>query len=106
MTPIIIFRVDASLTIGSGHLVRCRNLARVFRDRGFDIIFIYRAHKDSISKQLLCDEFTSFELPPINAHSSYTPQDSSIGYGQWLGCTEYADANDFVSLLRRLNLLL
>lgn len=38
----IIFRVDASLEIGSGHLIRCLTLAEGFRSRGHEVAFISR----------------------------------------------------------------
>jgi UDP-2,4-diacetamido-2,4,6-trideoxy-beta-L-altropyranose hydrolase len=38
----IVFRVDASSTIGAGHVVRCATLARVLSDRGARVLFICR----------------------------------------------------------------
>ena len=38
----ILFRCDASLTIGSGHVIRCRTLARELKRRGKEIVFICR----------------------------------------------------------------
>ena len=36
-----IFRVDASLLIGTGHIMRCITLGKMLRENGFDIGFIY-----------------------------------------------------------------
>jgi len=38
----IAFRVDASETVGFGHLSRCINLAEELRNRGCDILFVTR----------------------------------------------------------------
>lgn len=38
----IAFRVDASLSIGNGHVMRCLTLASILRDKGFNCIFICR----------------------------------------------------------------
>lgn len=38
----IIFRVDASLEMGSGHLIRCLTLAEELRSRGHEVAFISR----------------------------------------------------------------
>ena len=38
----IAFRCDASLLIGTGHVMRCRTLARQLRKRGADVVFVCR----------------------------------------------------------------
>ena len=104
MSSTIVFRVDASLTIGTGHLVRCRNLARSFRGRGYDIIFVYRPHKDSIVEELLDQEFTSCQLPSLNTYPVFLFESSDNIHGHWLGCPETVDSQHFISLLRRLDI--
>ena len=42
MTACILIRCDASLSIGSGHVIRCRTLARQLRLRGSEVLFICR----------------------------------------------------------------
>lgn len=39
----IIIRADASITIGSGHIMRCLTIAHNFRERGHDVLFYARA---------------------------------------------------------------
>ena len=38
----IIFRCDASLSIGTGHVMRCRVLARELQRRGAEVVFLCR----------------------------------------------------------------
>lgn len=38
----IVFRVDGSIKIGVGHIMRCFNLASVLREKGYSILFICR----------------------------------------------------------------
>jgi len=48
----ILFRCDASLQIGSGHLMRCRTLARELRHRGAEISFLCRQQPGDLIKLL------------------------------------------------------
>jgi spore coat polysaccharide biosynthesis predicted glycosyltransferase SpsG len=41
----VIFRVDASLQMGTGHVMRCLTLAQVLKENGADAEFICRKHK-------------------------------------------------------------
>lgn len=38
----VVIRADASLAIGSGHVMRCRTLAQALRERGHDVLFVCR----------------------------------------------------------------
>ena len=104
MSKFVIFRVDASLSIGSGHLIRCMNLARTLRDRCIDSLFIYRPHSDSIASLLLGDDFLSHQLPPLASPSTSSLCSSDFSYSDWLGCDESTDAKDFISLLVSVNI--
>ena len=56
MSPILI-RADASLAIGSGHVMRCRTLARELKRRGTAIFFVCRRQPGDLIG-LLDQEFT------------------------------------------------
>ena len=89
MTSIII-RTDASLSIGSGHVVRCRTLARELKRCGAEVIFLCRRQPGDLIT-LLEREFSVIVLP----EHSLAPCDGLDGrdlYGAWLGCTQEQDA--------------
>ena len=44
----VIFRVDASLQMGTGHVMRCLTLAQVLKENGADVEFICRKHKGNL----------------------------------------------------------
>ncbi|MEP9411505.1 MAG: UDP-2,4-diacetamido-2,4,6-trideoxy-beta-L-altropyranose hydrolase [Candidatus Brocadia sp.] len=44
----IVFRADASVDIGTGHIYRCLTLAEAVKNRGADILFICREEKGSL----------------------------------------------------------
>ena len=95
---VILIRVDASLSIGSGHLMRCRNLARVLRDRGATVVFICRYHHDAIHASLLDGEFMCLELPSVVKDESL--DQVSVSFHEWLGCSEITDAEDSWNAIR------
>ena len=93
----ILFRCDASLQIGSGHVMRCRTLARQLRRRGAEITFLCRQLPGDLI-ELLSQEFQVLTLPALaGAASSITNDDLLDGralYGAWLGCSQQQDAED------------
>ena len=92
----IFFRVDASVSIGTGHLSRCKNLARFLKSRGCHILFLCRDHPDSLHQSLLDSDFEYLTLP---RRSSNLLSESECSYSGWLGCSEEQDANDCWELL-------
>lgn len=46
----IIFRVDSSITIGTGHMMRCLTLADALKKQGYNIDFICRDLKGNVSR--------------------------------------------------------
>ncbi|MCZ2207715.1 hypothetical protein [Cylindrospermopsis raciborskii] len=52
---IILFRVDASLQMGTGHVMSCLILAQALHDRGADCRFICREHPGHLLEQI-CQE--------------------------------------------------
>ncbi len=45
---VVVFRVDASHTIGTGHVMRCLTLAEELRRCGADCIFVCRGFQGSL----------------------------------------------------------
>ena len=56
-----LFRTDASFEIGSGHIIRCRNLARELASLGGEIFFITKDLKGNLIN-LLKDEFKTYKI--------------------------------------------
>jgi UDP-2,4-diacetamido-2,4,6-trideoxy-beta-L-altropyranose hydrolase len=57
----VAIRVDSSVAMGTGHLARCRTLARALRNRGARIQFICRRYDGNIASTL--DDFEVALLP-------------------------------------------
>ena len=58
----IVFRVDSSLEIGTGHVMRCLTLAEQLERSGCKVFFICRQLEGSISKLITDKRFNLFEI--------------------------------------------
>ncbi len=92
-----IFRCDASLLIGSGHVMRCRILARQLKMQGFEIIFICRELSGSLI-HLLQNEFRVLRLPPLEL-SDVSGLEGRELYMSWLGCSPSQDVYDCLTAM-------
>lgn len=61
--PKVAIRVDASAAIGGGHLGRCLTLAAQLRAWGREVLFVCRAHPQSLNADVEAAGFTLLELP-------------------------------------------
>lgn len=59
----VVFRVDASNRMGTGHFMRCHALAEVLRQRGADVRFVCRAHPGHMIEALTREAFPVTVLP-------------------------------------------
>ena len=96
MTSILI-RVDASLSIGSGHVMRCRTLARELRRRGAQVFFLCRRQTGDLIS-LLEQEFPVLALPELPLLVAEGLQSREL-YSAWLGCSQEQDAADCLQAL-------
>jgi len=89
MTIRVAFRVDASLTIGHGHVMRCLTLASALRERGAAVFFVCREHDGH-----LCDliEERSFSISRLPAPPATSMDEDSPVHSTWLGATWQEDA--------------
>ena len=95
----IIIRCDASNSIGSGHVTRCRTLARELKKRGSKVIFICRRQKGNLIN-LIEEEFQTIAIPErplINCEGL----DGRTLYSAWLGCDQATDAKDCIKSLSK-----
>mgnify|MGYP001183029522 CR=1 FL=1 len=81
-----IFRVDSSLEIGTGHLIRCLALAGYLLELNSEVVFICRDHQGSCHGMI---EEQNFKLHLLHGKEkkivSKNPAD-------WLGCSQLQDA--------------
>jgi UDP-2,4-diacetamido-2,4,6-trideoxy-beta-L-altropyranose hydrolase len=88
---IVVFRVDSSSTIGSGHVVRCVTLATELRKRGARCLFICRNLPGNITEYVMRRNFDLAVLPFNSTSERYGSQNTDQ-YAEWLGVDWKTDA--------------
>jgi UDP-2,4-diacetamido-2,4,6-trideoxy-beta-L-altropyranose hydrolase len=64
MNPLrVIFRTDASVQIGSGHVMRCLTLADALTERGGECQFICREHEGNLLEYIRQRGFATYGIP-------------------------------------------
>lgn len=87
-----LFRADASIQIGSGHVMRCLTLAVTLRREGVHSVFICRDKVGHLAGFIRAQGFEVILLP---AHSK--PGSGPVGrleHSDWLGCSQLEDADE------------
>ena len=84
----IAFRVDASLQIGTGHVMRCLTLADALKQPGVLIRFISRSLPDYMKGML---KQHGYELSMLKA-ASMESIDDDLPHSDWLGSNQKSDA--------------
>ena len=93
----VIFRVDASLTMGTGHVLRCLTLACVLKKNGSNVGFICRKHVGNLVEKIRASGFCVYELEP----SDGTEIDNNLAHSNFLGVTQKQDLNDSIEILKK-----
>ena len=94
----IVFRVDASAVVGTGHLKRCLALAEALEEAGAEVSLVVRAI-DSVAAQVLAHttwavKWLSQPEPPATTLSADDPPHAS-----WAGVSWQQDARETVDAL-------
>lgn len=88
----IIFRTDASLQIGTGHVMRCLTLADALHERGARCTFICRPHRGHLLETIGRRGHKALVLKALDKVSD--PFDLSPAHASWLGTNWQTDAQD------------
>jgi len=92
----VVIRVDASLKMGTGHVMRCLTLAEVLKENGADVEFICRKHEGNLINKIRSNGFNVFEFDLLAANKV----DNKLFHSHWLGTTQLQDAIDCISVLQ------
>lgn len=107
----VAFRVDASLQMGTGHVMRCLALADALVARGAACAFICRAHPGNLLDLIRSKGYTACALPVLSAPQAPSPTSLAFtadgdeqlpAHSHWLGATQAEDAEACTSILTEL----
>lgn len=90
----IVFRVDASTAIGSGHVMRCLTLAKRYRREGHSVSFVMRVLPSNHVSYAEGEGFPVHSLPYVREEKPLT------GYLAWLTVSQERDAAETAEVLR------
>jgi UDP-2,4-diacetamido-2,4,6-trideoxy-beta-L-altropyranose hydrolase/UDP-4-amino-4,6-dideoxy-N-acetyl-beta-L-altrosamine N-acetyltransferase len=96
----VIIRVDASLKMGTGHVMRCLTLAQVLKENGGNVEFICRKHEGNLINKIRSSEFVVHELGVCEEIEF----DNKLAHSHWLGTTQQLDADDCIDIFKAKNI--
>lgn len=95
----VAFRVDASLQIGSGHIMRCLTLAEALRAHGAQCHFISRAHSGHLIEVISQRGFKVNSLLTQVQYAQPAIENIAPTHSHWLGSTWQTDAQETCAVL-------
>lgn len=93
----VVFRCDSSSRIGSGHIFRCRNLARKLKKYGSRVVFLC-VSQDGDFNQVLNSEFEVLVFRKQDQCYANGDQ-TTLTYSSLLGCSQKYDAELCITAL-------
>ena len=100
----IVFRVDASIKMGTGHVMRCLTLANALTQEGEGCYFICRPHKGNLIQYIEDCGYKALTLPKPLLSFSPNADNSLSSYGKWLGADMPDDANQTIEECEKNNI--
>lgn len=89
----VVFRCDASVQIGTGHVMRCLTLADALARQGAKCYFICREHEGNLIDFITQKGYETYKLEGLSLSSSTrNKSESTLFHSEWLGTTQETDA--------------
>jgi len=94
----IVFRVDASIQMGTGHVMRCLTLAEELRRLGHSCVFICREHPGNL-REFIIDKSFVVHLLSTTSGVNFTVENDDTAHAEWLGVSWRIDAEQTLAAL-------
>lgn len=96
----VTFRADASIEIGTGHIMRCLTLADALKEQGAHCHFICREHEGNLIELIKEKGHTVTALPIKSGAEGNASFEAQLAHSHWLGTTQKEDAEQTLSALK------
>jgi len=94
----VVIRADASLQMGTGHIMRCLTLAEALKKEAVEVEFICREHEGNLIERIKLQDFKVHVLPL----SQNIAIDDGLYGSQWLGANQQEDAALCLPILEKI----
>lgn len=95
----VAFRADASVQIGTGHVMRCLTLADELTRQGHECRFVCREHEGHLGELITSKGYGLTLLPSCSDNELDTKDSRSDNYALWLGVPWQEDARQTLDAL-------
>ncbi|WP_028834550.1 MULTISPECIES: UDP-2,4-diacetamido-2,4,6-trideoxy-beta-L-altropyranose hydrolase [unclassified Pseudoalteromonas] len=99
----VVIRADASRSIGSGHIMRCLVLADALSDLNYSVLFACLPQQGDMISYI---EERGFAVIKLNMPNEVFNPQSDAEYEAWLHRSSLADAEDFIQMIGRADLVI
>lgn len=96
----VIFRCDASIQIGTGHVMRCLTLADALTTKGTECYFVCRKHEGHLLEVIKQRGHQAYDLPFENYEEDSCENGTKLSHATWLGATQQEDAQQCVDIIK------
>lgn len=97
-TTKILIRTDASVQIGTGHVMRCLTLADELRGRGAEVIFVCREFDGNLCDYIEEKGYVVHRLPVSNEQGHNI--EGNLKHAAWLGADWQTDARQVEEIIK------
>ena len=97
----IVFRVDASLEMGTGHVMRCLTLAKTLIRKNIKVSFICREHNGHLIQKIKDSGIEVHVL--LNDMVKTVLEKNTLQHADWLATTQDIDAEQTIEIVKKIN---
>lgn len=96
----VVFRCDASIQIGTGHVMRCLTLADALTEKGAECHFICREHEGHLLEVIKQRGHQAYKLPFEGDMENSSKGAIKLLHANWLGATQQEDAQQCIDIIK------
>ncbi|SFM81902.1 UDP-2,4-diacetamido-2,4,6-trideoxy-beta-L-altropyranose hydrolase [Marinobacter pelagius] len=96
---LVVLRADASIEIGTGHVMRCLTLADELKRQGHQCLFICREHEGHLGELIVSKGYELYLLPASRSSKEQSSERAKNPHADWLGVSWQQDAEQTLEVL-------